>query len=137
MPQRLPLKLKEDLNLQLEVLILSNGILFFNDKERPQFHLFTDALLLKGYRGFYFSRENGYWPNHAASLPQAQAFSCYPLLDQADNYINPKEIYAIAKAFKKQSSVWRYRSLYIYIDNIVTYSGIQNNIIKGSGNRLL
>jgi len=59
-PWRLPLELKEDLNLWLEVLILSNGILFFDDKERPQFYLFTDALSLKGYRGFYFSGENGY-----------------------------------------------------------------------------
>lgn len=134
MPQRLLLELKEDLNLWLEVLILSNGVLFFNNKERPRFYLFTNTLLLKGYRGFYFSGENSYQPNYAASLPQAQAFSYYPLLDQVDNYINLKEIYAITKAFRKQLSVWRYRSLYIYIDNIVTYSSIQNNIIKGSRN---
>ena len=60
MPRRLPLELKEDLNLWLEVLISSNGVLFFDDKERPQFHLFTDASSLKGYGGFYFSGENGH-----------------------------------------------------------------------------
>jgi len=35
MPWRLPLELKEDLNLWLKVLILSNGILFFDNKKRP------------------------------------------------------------------------------------------------------
>jgi hypothetical protein len=136
-PRRLPLELKEDLNLWLEVLISSNGILFFDDKERPQFHLFTDASSLKGYGGFYFSGENGYWPDHVSSLPQAQAFSCHPLPDQADDHINPKEIHAIAEAFRRWSPVWRHGSLCIHTDNMVAYSGIQNDVVKGPGNRSL
>ena len=48
------------LSLKLKVLISSNNILFFNYKKRLQFYLFTNALSLKGYRGFYFSKKNSY-----------------------------------------------------------------------------
>jgi len=33
--------------------------------------------------------------------------------------------------------VWRHRFLYIHTDNIVAYSGIQNDIVKGPRNRSL
>ena len=60
MPQCLPLKLKENLNFWLKVFISNNSVLFFDNKKRPQFHLFTDALSLKSYEGFYFSGKNGH-----------------------------------------------------------------------------
>ena len=52
-------------------------------------------------------------------------------------HINVLKILAITDIFIKRSSTWQYLSIYIYIDNIVAFTGLQNIVLKGLTNLLL
>jgi hypothetical protein len=47
------------------------------------------------------------------------------------------EVLAITDAFVKWSSAWQHSSVYVYTDNTVALTGLQNTVFKGPANLLL
>jgi len=134
--RRLTAELRLDLSWWRDALTLSNGILFFDDANRQQFHLFSDASGILGYGAFFFLEDSRgtTWPPYSVSLPQDDSLSCYPDAEHRLTLINELEVRAITTSFKLWVTRWKHNSVCIHTDNTVALSGIQNTVVKGPGN---
>jgi len=134
--RRLTAELRQDLLWWRDALTLSNGILFFDDTDRKQFHLFSDASGILGYGAFFFLEDSRgtTWPPYSVSLPQDDSLSCYPNAEHRLALINEREVRAITTSFQLWATRWEHSSVCIHTDNTVALSGFQNTVVKGPGN---
>lgn len=134
--RRLTAELRQDLSWWRDALAISNGILFFDDASRSQFHLFSDASGNLGYGAIYFLEDSRgtTWPPYSVSLPQDNFLSCYPDAEHRLALINEREVRAITTSFQLWATRWKHSSVCIHTDSTVALSGLQNTVVKGPGN---
>jgi len=88
--RRIPQALSDDLHWWIEALRRSNGVLFFEHGERPQIHLFTDALCKLGLGAFWYRGLDGNWRNHSIRIEDALSLPHNDLFQ--NDHINIKEV---------------------------------------------
>lgn len=117
---------RKDLLWWSDLLPLTRGIQLL-DKERRQFHLFTDACDY-GMGGFWYegSPAEGYWQNRV--IPQENWFV---LSIPQRQHINISETEVIGVALQKWSDIWKHGTLVIHTDNKTALSGFNNKTTRG------
>ena len=123
--RRIPFFLRQDLRWWYTALLTHNGLLFFDDINRPKFQLFTDACLTS-MGGFYYTGTNNNWRLVISSIQPNQAFVTSIEALNLSKYINFYKVNAILEALKRWGKLFYRAKLVINIDNINAFYGLQS-----------
>ncbi len=124
-----------------DLLATYNGVLFFDDSNRPTTSVYTDACLYV-LGGFFFDGK-GDW--QTASVIQTRAFQAVisgktlpPKRRMAKNpddpSINVHEVEAIFLAFQLWSPTWHRHRVIVHTDSTTAFSGLHHSTLQGPAN---
>ena len=134
--RRLSFFLRQDLRWWCTALPSYNGVLFFDDKSRPVFQLFTDACPA-GIGGFYYLGNSSQWRQSVPIISLSNAFMATVHTKHTEEHINFHEIRAILAAFTRWGPQFARSHLVINTDNTTAFHGLQSSRLRGRANIIL
>lgn len=128
----IPPEVLEDLRWWSTLLKEYNGVLFFDQKNRPELNLYADACL-SGSGAFFTTRTDCFWREQILDLKQENAFMV-PISPEQRTHISVHEADVILCAFEQWGLNWQGHKVVIYTDNQNVRDGLIKGSIRGSTN---